>query len=93
MKCFVYILQCNDDSYYTGLTQNIIIRLLQHNKGYSKSTRHKRPLTIKYLTLLDNRTKARALEVRIKKMGAKKYLNLIKFNPKYKETYPAEPLQ
>ena len=30
---FVYILQCNDDSYYVGLTQDVTARLNVHNSG------------------------------------------------------------
>ncbi len=30
---FVYILQCSDDSYYTGVTNNVDKRVMQHNSG------------------------------------------------------------
>jgi putative endonuclease len=30
---FVYILQCRDDSYYVGLTQNVAERVKVHNSG------------------------------------------------------------
>ena len=43
MGYFVYILRCADSSYYTGLTENLEIRLAQHQTGelpgYTKSRR------------------------------------------------------
>ena len=33
MSYFVYILRCADGSYYTGLTENLEIRLAQHQMG------------------------------------------------------------
>ena len=43
MPFYVYILRCSDDSYYTGLTEDLEIRLAQHQMGelpgYTKSRR------------------------------------------------------
>ena len=43
MPYYVYILRCADESYYTGLTTNLEIRLAQHQSGelpgYTKSRR------------------------------------------------------
>jgi len=40
---YVYILKCSDSSYYTGKTDNIDVRIAQHNtgtfKGYTYSRR------------------------------------------------------
>ncbi|MBI5567505.1 MAG: GIY-YIG nuclease family protein [Chloroflexi bacterium] len=33
---FVYILKCADNSYYTGSTTNLELRLAQHQSGYFK---------------------------------------------------------
>ena len=33
MKGFMYILECSDGSYYTGSTNNLDLRLLQHQNG------------------------------------------------------------
>jgi putative endonuclease len=30
---FVYILECADKSYYTGVTNDLEVRLMQHNAG------------------------------------------------------------
>ncbi|MCD9855003.1 GIY-YIG nuclease family protein [Epilithonimonas sp. JDS] len=32
MKGWMYILRCSDDSYYTGSTNNLELRLIQHQK-------------------------------------------------------------
>lgn len=40
---YVYILKCNDGSFYTGVTSNLELRIVQHNsnefEGYTKSRR------------------------------------------------------
>ena len=45
---YVYILQCSDDSYYTGITNNIERRLFEHNSGSDKKsyTYKRRPLKL-----------------------------------------------
>jgi predicted GIY-YIG superfamily endonuclease len=70
----VYILKGSDGTYYTGQTQDFATRLKQHNAGYSKSTRHKRPLVPVWQTQVSTRKQARALEVHIKGRGARRYL-------------------
>ena len=47
---YVYILKCSDDSYYTGITNDIENRLTQHNQGYNKDsyTFRRRPLTLEF---------------------------------------------
>ena len=48
-KSFVYILLCNDDSYYTGVTNDIDRRLQEHNHSDNDSyTSKRRPLTLVY---------------------------------------------
>lgn len=36
MKCFVYIIKCKDNSYYTGITWNIMKRIEEHNLRIKK---------------------------------------------------------
>lgn len=46
---FVYILQCCDSSYYIGLTENLDIRLQQHNEGRGgQYTCSRRPVVLVY---------------------------------------------
>ena len=39
---YVYILKCSDNSYYTGKTDNIDVRIVQHNLGTFKGYTFKR---------------------------------------------------
>jgi putative endonuclease len=55
MKGFVYILQCNDGSYYTGSTNNLQTRLQQHNsKEGANYTKKRTPLKLVYTEELIN---------------------------------------
>ena len=41
-KGFVYILQCSDNSYYTGSTTNVRLRVQQHQNGLGANYTKKR---------------------------------------------------
>jgi putative endonuclease len=47
---FVYIVKCTDGSYYTGVTNDVEIRLQQHNEGYYPRcyTYRRRPVVLVY---------------------------------------------
>ena len=46
---FVYILECQDGSFYTGITNNISKRMKVHNKGNgSKYVRSRLPFKLVY---------------------------------------------
>jgi putative endonuclease len=81
MKCFyVYILKCNDNSYYTGLTNNLEERFRQHQSGYVAKcyTYKRRPLKLVYSLQLNDINQAIALEKQIKGWSRKKKEALIK---------------
>jgi len=64
---FVYILKCRDNSYYTGVTKDVMARLEKHNSGTgAKYTRMKRPCTIVYIENHMNEKAARRREREIK---------------------------
>lgn len=42
MRAWVYILQCSDGSYYTGSTNNLEIRISQHQNGEGANYTKKR---------------------------------------------------
>ena len=45
----MYILKCDDDTYYVGSTWNLRRRLWEHNEGVgSKYTARRRPVTLVY---------------------------------------------
>ncbi|GGD98938.1 GIY-YIG nuclease family protein [Planktosalinus lacus] len=54
---YVYILQCKDNSFYIGCTDDLERRFEQHNKGYVKSTKMKLPvLIVTHLTFTNKYT-------------------------------------
>lgn len=81
---YTYILKLNDGSYYTGITNNIVKRTAQHDMGQSKSTKRHLPVKLIYKMPHTTRSEARRLEVKIKNMGAARYLNKVRFTSKYK---------
>lgn len=49
MKGFCYILECSDNSYYTGSTNDLVRRLRQHMDGEgSNHTRNRLPVKLEY---------------------------------------------
>lgn len=71
---YVYILACSDNSYYTGVTNDIERRLYEHDAGLDKEsyTYIRRPLELKYLEQFDDINKAIEREKQIKKWSRKK---------------------
>ncbi len=47
---FVYIVECNDGSYYTGVTNNLSLRIEQHNSDrFPASYSHtRRPVSLRF---------------------------------------------
>ncbi|APW65531.1 MULTISPECIES: GIY-YIG nuclease family protein [Arcobacteraceae] len=79
MSYFVYILECNDGSLYTGITKDISKRLNEHNlsdKG-AKYTKVRRPVKLVYKESSENRSTASKREYAIKKLTRLKKLELI----------------
>ncbi len=75
---FVYILKCEDDTLYTGITNNKERRLSQHNKGKaSKYTRVRLPVEMIYSESTEDRSSASKREWQIKQLSRKQKLALI----------------
>ncbi len=67
---YVYIMECSDGSYYTGVTTDVDRRLHEHNntsKG-AKYTRCRRPVKLIYFEKTDSRQNACKREYAIKRM-------------------------
>jgi tRNA/rRNA methyltransferase len=78
MAFSVYIIRCNDGSYYTGHTDNLEVRFQQHQQGtYKGYTHDKRPLELMWWQDVPNRTDAFSAEMRIKKWSRAKKEALI----------------
>ncbi|UAY50663.1 GIY-YIG nuclease family protein [Ferruginibacter albus] len=73
-KYCVYIVECIDGSYYTGVTNNIERRLWEHNNEENKLsyTYSRRPVVLKYCDRFVNIKEAIAWEKQIKGWSRKK---------------------
>lgn len=80
MQVYLYILEGQRNYFYCGITKDVVRRIQEHNAGKSKSTRWYAPLVIKYLTVLQNYSDARKVEVSIKGTGVKRYLDRVRQN-------------
>lgn len=77
----VYMVRCNDNSLYTGITNNVAKRVAEHNAQTTKSAKYlrgKTPCTLVYTEYAGNKSWASKREVAIKKMSksAKEQLTL-----------------
>ncbi len=79
---YVYILECSDQSYYTGHTSNLNQRLYDHNAGKYASayTFSRRPLTLKWFEVYTDPSQAIKVERQIKGWSRRKKLALIEEN-------------
>jgi putative endonuclease len=79
MSYFVYILQCSDQTLYTGYTDDRVKRVKTHNdKKWAKYTRWRTPVEIVYSETFETKSEAMKRENEIKKMPRIKKLDLIK---------------
>ncbi|MEG0069525.1 GIY-YIG nuclease family protein [Cetobacterium sp.] len=68
-KWFVYILRCEDNSLYTGITTDVNRRFNTHLSGKgAKYTRAKKPIKIENFFVFDTKSLALKEEIRIKKL-------------------------
>jgi len=76
---YVYILECNDMTLYTGITKDLQRRLLEHNKSSkgAKYTRVRRPVILLYSEECGDRSSAAKREYAIKKLTRDQKLALI----------------
>lgn len=94
MKMFyVYILKCADNSYYTGFTNNVDERFMQHNEGLIPTayTHHRRPVELVWVEMFTDPNQAIAIEKQIKGWSRRKkealinqdWAKLIEFSKSY----------
>ncbi len=86
---FVYIVQCNDDSLYTGITTNIKRRIKEHNssKKGAKYVKRRLPVKLIYFEKSVDRLMASKREREIKGWRKEKKLELIRLK-KFKTLRP-----
>lgn len=72
---YVYIIYSSSlNKYYVCSTQNIEVRLDQHNTGKGNFTSKGIPWVLKHKQVCLSRAEAVNVELKIKKRGAKRYL-------------------
>ena len=74
----VYIVKCSDKTFYTGITNNIKLRLETHNLGKgAKYTKSRLPVILVYLEPVDDKSSALRREIEIKKLNRSQKIDLI----------------
>jgi putative endonuclease len=79
---YVYIVECKDWSYYTGITNDIEKRMWEHNTGQDDKsyTYERRPVELKYVEIFHDVEQAITREKQIKGWSRKKKQALIAEN-------------
>ena len=81
MKGYMYILECSDGSFYTGSTNNISIRLQQHENGEGANyTKKHLPVKLIYVEEYQRVDEAFCREKQVQGWGRKKKRALIDGN-------------
>jgi len=68
MSFYVYILQCSDETFYVGCTNNLEKRIIEHNtsKRGAHYTKLRRPVLLKHSEIFTTLLEARRREREIK---------------------------
>lgn len=75
---YVYIVQCADESLYTGITKDLDLRIKKHNLGQgAKYTRSRAPVKLVYHEMLVDKSAALKREIEIKKLTRIEKLGLL----------------
>ncbi len=79
---FTYILLCSDDSYYVGVTSDLIKRLNEHNSDEfpDRYCFNRRPIQLVFIRVFFDSNKAIAFEKQLKRWSRKKKEALILSN-------------
>ncbi|MGL4344396.1 MAG: GIY-YIG nuclease family protein [Cellulosilyticaceae bacterium] len=76
---YVYIVECQDKTYYTGYTCDIEKRIKAHNEGKgAKYTRARLPVQLIYKEQFEDKREAMRREYAIKQLTRKQKIQLIK---------------
>ena len=70
MSYYVYIVECSDTTFYTGIAKDVSKRVDEHNnsdKG-AKYTKVRRPVKLRYTEELEDRSSACKREYEIKQL-------------------------
>ncbi|GMB00256.1 GIY-YIG nuclease family protein [Pelosinus sp. IPA-1] len=76
---YTYIVQCADDTLYTGWTVDLEKRMIAHNKGVgAKYTSSRVPVVLVYWEQQESQSTAQKREASIKKLNRSQKLTLIR---------------
>jgi len=85
VKHYIYIVECKDRTLYTGYTTDVKKRVRAHNseKGVdgsvgAKYTRSRRPVRLKYVETMDDKSEAMSREYAVKQLSREQKKDLIK---------------
>jgi putative endonuclease len=87
-EVYVYIILTHYNTFYTGITNNMLRRWKEHVKGQSSYLSKFKPKEVVYTASCVNRSEAHRLEVKIKRLGALNYMNRLK----YQQQQPTEKI-
>lgn len=86
-KWYVYMIRCEDNSIYTGISTDVKRRFEEHQKGKgAKYTKKRKPVKIETVFEVENRSEASKLEYFIKSFS-KKEKEFFIFNEKNKKEF------
>ncbi len=76
---YVYILKCSDNLLYTGVTNDVVRRFEEHQRGLNKTsfTFNRRPVELIFYQDFNDVEQAIYFEKKIKKWSSKKKLALV----------------
>jgi predicted GIY-YIG superfamily endonuclease len=78
MPWVLYILECADGTFYTGITNDLDQRLQKHESGTgAKYTKGRGPFKLAHLETLQNRSEASKREIAVKALRREEKLKLI----------------
>jgi putative endonuclease len=78
MSWFVYIVECADNTLYTGITNDLARRIDMHNDGTgAKYTKARAPVKLLYSESVASRSEASKREYLIKKLNRNGKLKLL----------------
>ena len=80
---YMYILECSDDTYYTGSTKDIMIRMIQHESGLGANYTLKRlPVKLVYIEYFERVADAFYREKQVQSWSHEKKKSLVERNHK-----------
>ncbi len=78
---YFYIVECRDKTFYTGITSDLIRRIIKHNRGKGAVyTRLRRPVKLVYWEEFSDKFSAAKREKQIKSLRRAEKIQFIKSN-------------